>query len=78
MYSIPVDKEDGFWAFYKTSAQEIQEGETKAIVEWFVECRNKADGKGSTLSTYFSFHDYDKCYDLQNDKWITDGDKWKG
>jgi len=23
MYSIPVDKEDGFWAFYKTSAQEI-------------------------------------------------------
>jgi hypothetical protein len=75
-YSIPDDKEDEFWEFYEKSDQEISEAETKAIVEWFVECWNKADGKSITLPAYFSFHDYDTCYDLQNDKWITDGDKW--
>jgi len=52
------------------------EVEKKTIVEWFVDCWNKADGKSITSPANFSFHDYNPCYDLHKDKWITDGDKW--
>ncbi|MGI8382466.1 hypothetical protein ACR0S4_28260 [Priestia megaterium] len=60
----------------KAAFVHLFEVETKTIVEWFADCWNKADGKSITSPANFSFHDYDPCYDLHKDKWISDGDKW--
>ncbi|WP_411240205.1 hypothetical protein [Priestia filamentosa] len=75
-YHIPEDKEDEFWTFYEEADYAISEAETKVIGEWFADCWNKANGKSVPLPAYFSFHDYDPCFDLYENKWITDGDKW--
>ncbi|HEK9100053.1 TPA: hypothetical protein SUB30_001331 [Bacillus pseudomycoides] len=75
-YKFPDGKSDEFWEFYEQNDEVISEIETKAIVEWFAACWNKAGGTSVKLLSYFSFHDYDQCFDLHNNKWITDGDKW--
>ncbi|PET68548.1 hypothetical protein CN533_25650 [Priestia megaterium] len=67
MYKRPIKK---------AAFVQLFEVETKTIVEWFADCWNKTDGKSITSPANFSFHDYDPCYDLHKDKWITDGDKW--
>lgn len=69
-------KSDEFWEFYDQNGEELSKIETEAIVEWFAACWNKAGGTSVKMPTYFSFHDYDPCFDLHNSKWITDGDKW--
>lgn len=75
-YDIPDEKEDEFWEFYDQNDEVLANIETKAIVEWFADCWNKADGKIVKLPVYFSFHDYDECFDLHKNEWISDGDKW--
>ncbi|OZI10604.1 hypothetical protein CEW92_16035 [Bacillaceae bacterium SAS-127] len=75
-YYVPDDKKDEFWEFYEQNDEELSKMETQAIVEWFVACWNKADGESVKLPAYFSFHDYDPCFDLHQNKWISDGDKW--
>ncbi|KYG30380.1 hypothetical protein ACU3L3_09880 [Priestia endophytica] len=75
-YHIPDEKKDEFWTFYEEADYPISEAETKVIVEWFADCWNKANGKSVSLPAYFSFHDYDPFFDLYENKWITDGDKW--
>lgn len=69
-------KSDEFWEFYDQNGEELSKIETEAIVEWFAACWNKAGGTSVKMPAYFSFHDYDPCFDLHNSKWITDGDKW--
>ncbi|GAB6612441.1 MULTISPECIES: hypothetical protein [Bacillus] len=67
---------DEFWDFYEKNDEKLSEIEMKVIVEWFATCWNKAGGMNVELPSYFSFHDYDECYDLHNGKWISDGDRW--
>ncbi|MFE8065009.1 hypothetical protein DUD79_27095 [Priestia aryabhattai] len=67
MYKRPIKK---------AAFVQLFEVEIKTIVEWCADCWNKADGKSITSPDNFSFHDYDPCYDLHKDKWISDGDKW--
>jgi hypothetical protein len=55
IYKRPIKKE----AFVQ-----LFEVETKTIVEWLVDCWNKADGKSIMSPANFSFHDYDPYYDL--------------
>ncbi|MED0935703.1 hypothetical protein P4T37_03050 [Bacillus mobilis] len=75
-YTFSDEESDEFWDFYEKNDEKLSEIEMKVIVEWFATCWNKAGGKNVTLLSYFSFHDYDECYDLHNGKWISDGDKW--
>ncbi|HGH7175744.1 TPA: hypothetical protein ACJMKJ_003312 [Bacillus wiedmannii] len=75
-YTFNDEESDEFWDFYEKNDEKLSEIETKAIVEWFGTCWNKAGGKNVTLPSYFSFHDYDECYDLHNGKWISDSDRW--
>lgn len=75
-YMISDEESDEFWDFYEKNDEKLSEIETKVIVEWFATCWNKAGGKNVTLPSYFSFHDYDECYDLHNGKWISDSDRW--
>ena len=75
-FNVPDDQEDKFWEFYEQNDEVISKTETQSIVEWFKDCWNQAGGKSVKLHSYFSFHDYDNCFDLQNNKWISDGDKW--
>ncbi|MED1270295.1 hypothetical protein P4U03_27810 [Bacillus mycoides] len=75
-YKFHDDEADEFWEFYEENDEALSEIETKAIVEWFAMCWNKAGGTSVKLPSYFSFHDYDECFDLHNSKWISDGDKW--
>ncbi|PFO74836.1 hypothetical protein COJ86_06565 [Bacillus cereus] len=75
-YTFSDEESDEFWDFYEKNDEKLSKIEMKVIVEWFATCWNKAGGKNVTLLSYFSFHDYDECYDLHNGKWISDGDKW--
>lgn len=71
-----VADEDAFWSFYEPNDEEISKLETEVIVEWFKACWDEAGGEKVRLPAYFTFHDVDPCYDLVNQKWISDGDKW--
>ena len=70
------DDQDEFWEFYEQNDEVISNLETQVFVEWFKDCWKQAGGKNAKLPSYFSFHDYDNCFDLQNNKWVSDGDKW--
>lgn len=65
-----------FWEFYERNDEFIKKEETQIFVEWFKDCWQQAGGKDHPLPAYFSFHDYDNCFDLHKNKWISDGDKW--
>ncbi|PEF42878.1 hypothetical protein CON72_02325 [Bacillus wiedmannii] len=75
-YTFSDEESDEFWDFYEKNDAKLSEIGTKAIVEWFAECWNKAGSMNVKLPSYVSFHDDDECYDLHNGKWISDGDKW--
>ncbi|MBJ8105343.1 MULTISPECIES: hypothetical protein [Bacillus cereus group] len=75
-YKFHDEESDEFWEFYEENDGELSEIEKKAIVEWFAMCWNKAGGTSVKLPSYFSFHDYDECFDLHNNRWISDGGKW--
>ncbi|WP_395760493.1 hypothetical protein [Bacillus sp. 3G2] len=75
-YTFSDEESDEFWDFYEKNDEKLSEIEMKVIVEWFATCWNKAGGMNVELPSYFSFHDYEECYDLHNGKWISDGDRW--
>ncbi|MED0665099.1 hypothetical protein P4T04_02040 [Bacillus badius] len=75
-FNLLDDQEGEFWAFYEQHEEEISKIETQIMVDWFKDCWKRAGGERVKLQSYFSFHDYDHCFDLQNNQWITDGDKW--
>ncbi|HDR7516295.1 hypothetical protein AB1I92_10765 [Bacillus mobilis] len=75
-YTFSDEESDEFWDFYEKNDEKLSEIEMKVIVEWFATCWNKAGGMYAELPSYFSFHDYDECYDLHNGKWISDSDRW--
>ena len=43
--------------------------ETQVFGEWFKDFWKQAGGDNAKVHSYFSFHDYDNCFDLQNNKW---------
>ncbi|MDQ0229022.1 hypothetical protein [Metabacillus malikii] len=76
-YPVSDEELDIFWEFYGQNDEELSRMETEVIVAWFIDCWKQAGGQNAKVHSYFSFHDVDKCYDLHDDKWITDGDKWE-
>lgn len=75
-YNLLDEEYDEFWEFYEQNDVELSKKEKEVIVEWFVACWNNADGQSVKLPAYFCFHDDDKSYDLQKNKWINDEEKW--
>jgi hypothetical protein len=75
-FTLPDDKSDEFWEFYEQNDKIISNAEEQTIVEWFVDCWKKAEGKSIKLPVYFSFHDDIKSFDLIKNKWVTDDEKW--
>ena len=75
-YAEPEGQSEEFEAFYEQNDDVLSRLETEAISEWFAACWNQAGGGSSKLPAYFSFHDYDRCFDLHKNKWISDRDKW--
>jgi hypothetical protein len=72
-----LDKDSNkFWEFYEQIADEISKAETQAFMEWFVACWNKANAQTLKLPAYVRFDDDDKSFDLHNNKWISDEEKW--
>ncbi|PEY39452.1 hypothetical protein CN354_08570 [Bacillus cereus] len=75
-YNLSYDKSDEFWEFYEQNDEIISEDEEKIIVEWFIDCWNKANGRSIKLPAYCGFHDANKSFDLQKNKWVSDEGKW--
>ncbi|MED4750816.1 hypothetical protein [Brevibacillus choshinensis] len=67
-YNLPDDKSNEFWEFYEQSEEELSKGEEQLIVDWFVECWNKANGSSIKFPAYFVFHDDIKSLDLHKNK----------
>ncbi|MDT8862603.1 hypothetical protein N0O92_20595 [Alkalihalobacillus sp. MEB130] len=65
-----------FFDFYEQNEETLAVQEQKAFTDWFLECWKKADGSSIDIPLYFVFSDDYKSYDLKNNQWIDDGDKW--
>jgi hypothetical protein len=75
-YPEPENQSEEFEAFYEQHDEALSTVEAEVITEWFAACWNQAGGGRMKLPAYFSFHDYDHCFDLHKGKWISDEDKW--
>lgn len=75
-YNLPENKSDDFWEFYEQNDETISRAEKQTIIEWFINCWNKANGKSVKLPAYLVFHDDIESYDLIANKWVPDEEKW--
>jgi hypothetical protein len=67
---------DDFFAFYEQNEETLIPQEQKAFTDWFSQCWEKAGGDALDLPSYFVFHDDYKSFDLKNNQWIDDEEKW--
>ncbi|WP_052343757.1 hypothetical protein [Bacillus massiliigorillae] len=75
-YQLADDQRDAFDTFYEQNGLAMMEAEQEVIKNWFVDGWRKAKGEVYKLPVYFSFHDEDKAYDLQENKWISEDELW--
>lgn len=66
----------GFFDFYEQNEETLVFEEQNAFSDWFRECWENAGGQSLDLPSYFVFHDEFKSYDLKNNQWIDDDEKW--
>ncbi|WP_375088445.1 hypothetical protein ACDZ29_19895 [Peribacillus sp. RS7] len=62
--------------FYEENYPAIYELEQKAFTDWFGQCWKKSGGDILSLPSFFVFHDDTKSYELKNNQWIDDEEKW--
>lgn len=62
--------------FYEENYPAIYEAEQKAFTDWFSHCWKKSGGDSLNIPSFFVFNDDTKSYDLKNNQWIDDEDKW--
>ncbi|WP_349730305.1 hypothetical protein [Peribacillus frigoritolerans] len=62
--------------FYEENYPTIYELEQKAFTGWFSQCWKKSGGDILKLPSFFVFHDDTKSYELKNNQWIDDEEKW--
>lgn len=67
---------ENFFELYEQNEETIIPLEQKAFTDWFRQCWEKADGDALKLPSYFVFHDDYKSFDLKNNQWIDDEEKW--
>jgi len=65
-----------FFDFYEQNEEILALKEQKAFTDWFIESWKKAGGDLIDLPSYFVFSDDYKSYDLKNNQWIEDEEKW--
>lgn len=75
-YHLLDNQQENFWDFYEQNDEELANKEQQVFTEWFADCWMKAGGKHFVLPVYFGFHDETSSYDLQNEKFIDDEEKW--
>lgn len=76
-YQLNNDKLDDFIDnFYEKNYPAIDHLEQKAFTDWFSQSWKKAGGDALNLPAYFVFHDDYKSFDLKNNQWIDDEEKW--
>ncbi|HSQ90380.1 hypothetical protein, partial [Romboutsia sp.] len=66
-----------FLDFYEENEDEIYDKEQRVFTNWFYNCWIKAGGQNFKLPSYFVFHDDDKSFNLKENKWISDDNKWE-
>ncbi|MGM1034517.1 MAG: hypothetical protein ACQEXK_18870 [Bacillota bacterium] len=62
--------------FYDENYPGISELEQIAFTDWFSQCWKKSGGDILNLPSFFVFHDDTKSYELKNNQWIDDEEKW--
>lgn len=67
---------DAFFDFYEQNEERLILQEQKAFTDWFGQCWERAGGHALNLPSYFDFHDDYKSFDLKNNYWIDDEEKW--
>lgn len=67
---------DAFSEFYEQNEETLVPLEQKVFADWFSQCWAEAGGASLNLPSYFVFHDEYKSYDLKNNQWIDDEEKW--
>lgn len=75
-YHLLDNQQENFWDFYEQNDEALANKEQQVFTEWFADCWMKAGGKHFVLPVYFGFHDETSSYDLQNEKFIDDEEKW--
>lgn len=67
---------DDFFDFYEQNEETLIPQEQKVFTDWFSQCWERAGGASLNLPSYFVFHDDYKSYDLNNNQWMDDEEKW--
>lgn len=75
-HQLDSDQVEDFFEFYEKNEETLVPLEQKTFTDWFTRCWKEAGGDALNLPSYFVFHDDYKSYDLTNDKWVDDEDKW--
>ena len=75
-YHLQDHQRDICLDFYEQNDEELAIKEQQIFTEWFIECWDKAGGKGFNLPAYFGFHDETPSYYLQNARFVEDEEKW--
>jgi len=75
-YQVNEGRLDDFFNFYEQNYETLISEERKAFTEWFSQCWKNASGDDLNLPSYFDFHDDYSSFDLKNNKWIDDEEKW--
>jgi hypothetical protein len=75
-YQLNDSQLDNFFEFYEQDEETLVPQEQKVFTDWFGQCWKNAGGASFNLPTYFVFHDDNKSYDLKNNQWIDDEEKW--
>lgn len=66
-----------FFDFYEQHEEQLVMQEQQAFVDWFSACWRQAGGQAFHLPAYFGFHDETNSYDLQNERFVEDEEKWR-
>ncbi|UTR12716.1 hypothetical protein MM300_10765 [Evansella sp. LMS18] len=75
-YQLNENQLNDFFDFYEENEEKVVQQEQKAVADWFRGCWEKAGGDKINLPSYFIFPDDYKSYDLKNNQWIDDEEKW--
>ncbi|KPB05325.1 hypothetical protein [Bacillus sp. CHD6a] len=67
---------DEFFEFYEQNEETLVPQEQNVFTEWFSQCWAKAGGASLHLPSYFVFHDDYRSFDLKNNQWMDDEEKW--
>jgi hypothetical protein len=75
-YQLDENQLNDFFDFYEQNEETLVPQEQKTFTDWFRECWVKAGGNSINLPSYFVFSDDLRSYDLTNNQWIDDEEKW--